>query len=271
MASLASAADGRRDCECESPVAECLTNHYALNLGPYTLHRGGLQIRVRCPVCGTGRVLVISAGRIDRVTWYCHHTPPCGGTDIRRALIKAGVPAGCVPAGDGTERDVVAEAIDAICAGGPPARTVLRVLAILRGYERWPDGHELVGLADDARISRATAYRSREAAPLASPWNTSTYTASANANGQTQVSAGESRNRERLTSETSLTMRHANVSPVRQETANANTRGPRGLAQPKRDAILGRHRRGESQRRIAAAVGVSVSTVNKVIGRAARG
>jgi hypothetical protein len=162
---------------CDLPVRECLAWHYAEHLAQAKLTNGGRSIRARCPVCdGDRRSLTISAGEHLRTVWHCFHKPPCDGSDIRRALLTAGVPSGCLPPGDGTERSR-ADIVAAVLRSGTRhdrANTILRAYAVLQGHTRWPRGRELERLAAEIDISRRDAYRAASAGPLLPPLTIST-------------------------------------------------------------------------------------------------
>lgn len=160
---------------CDAPVRECLEWHYAPHLaGAKYSNAGGGRIQARCPVCKSDRrALTVSAGDWRRTTWRCHNGPGgegCDGAEVRAALLRAGIPAGCVPRGDGVERSRAELAITILTSGNHEhAAARLAALAVLRGHTRWPRGHELEQLASDAGVSRGSAYEVARKLPLPSP------------------------------------------------------------------------------------------------------
>ena len=151
---------------CPDPIRQCLYEHIRPHLASADMENNGLRIRARCPLCDTPRTLTISAGEHGRATYNCfkRHDP----AELRAALIKAGVPSGCIPLSKSTDT-TIAQAIAAAIQQGTRAnraRTLLRAYLIAQGHVRWQAGGELVKLAAECDVSRPEAYAAKKSGPL---------------------------------------------------------------------------------------------------------
>lgn len=152
---------------CLDPIRQCLYEHIRPHLASADVENDGNRIRARCPACGTSRTLTISAGQHGRATYNCfnHH---CDPAELRAALIKAGVPSGCIPLSKSTDTTIAQTIAAAIQQGtrANRARTLLRVYLIAQGHVRWPKGTELEKLAAECGVSKAEAYGAKKSGPL---------------------------------------------------------------------------------------------------------
>ena len=149
---------------CDFDSAEdCIAAHIAPRVDAQRSPTDKRQWYGRCPLHpSAGRKLSIRIGDHQRIVWQCWKG--CAAADVKRALLRAGVSARCVPwKPAGSELDVerlrdledMATEIEKIIAGGD-AKNVQR-LRLLIGMQLWEcDRHEA---ARRLGISQATAYR----------------------------------------------------------------------------------------------------------------
>lgn len=104
--------------------------------------------------------LSVSIGGSGRVIWHCF--AGCDGEQARAALIRAGVPAGCLrrAADDAAGFEDVMNWL--VFGADSHAHKVLRLAAYLRGFGYdLPGGAELRALAEDCGVSLREAYKAR--------------------------------------------------------------------------------------------------------------
>jgi hypothetical protein len=123
------------------------------------------QYSARCPAHDDQRAS-LSVGIGERgILWHCHRG--CSDADVRAALVRRGVPDGCLRrvAGQRAEDELVS-ALTAILESerSGPARD-LRMAAVVWNRGKIPRGAELEALAARARLSRSTAYRATLTGP----------------------------------------------------------------------------------------------------------
>lgn len=121
--------------------------------------------------CHDDRTHSLSVSVLDgrRISWNCFACKERLGNEkaqkaTRNALIQAKVPAICLPQ---TAPDAHAdlEAIRAVIFGKDShAYKVLKVAALLSGYEGLPEGDALEEVADDCRVGHSSAYEARRRA-----------------------------------------------------------------------------------------------------------
>jgi hypothetical protein len=215
---------------CTDPVRQCIAWHYQSKIGG-VIEKDG-RLRATCPSCHARRAFTARPGDYARLVWWCWNCGEDHREALRRALYLARIPARCI--GDGTE-ETPAGLLAAIILTSPSidaARLKLEVLA--RGQTEWPKGKALRELAESLGISRATAYRAKEA-PVIPPGTACTNQISADLVKYLQVSpawrAAEavSPMRQSLTDETEIgPSRQRKVSPMRQrgQSAAASRKSP---------------------------------------------
>jgi hypothetical protein len=152
---------------CEAAnAAECLSDHILPHIRDAKLSRDKLSLRGLAP-CHVDLNPSLSIGmRRERIVWNCFACTERLGKDqaqrvTRNALIKARVPERCLPL---PAREAVAELEDvrAIATGkGTYAQRILRIVALLDGYDDLPHGQELETLAEACGMSRRSAFDAR--------------------------------------------------------------------------------------------------------------
>jgi hypothetical protein len=154
-------------------AAECLSDHILPHIRGAVLARDKQSLRGLAPChLDTDPSLSISVRR-GRIVWNCFAcVKRLGSVDqaqrlTRNALIKdCRVPERCLPL---AAREAVAELEDvrAIATGkGTYAQRVLRIIALLEGYDGLPNGQELETLAEAVGMSRSKAFEARSAFTL---------------------------------------------------------------------------------------------------------
>jgi hypothetical protein len=149
---------------CNEPAEMCLGDHIAQHLEQARQVRHG-QWSALCPAHGDSNAsLSIGVGHPRRIVWQCQ--AGCNWIDVRTAMIRRGVPDGCLPCGreQRTEDELIALLLP-IVKEGPSTLTHLRIAAIAKGLGALPrGGTELAELAAMANVPRSTAYRAVERA-----------------------------------------------------------------------------------------------------------
>ena len=160
---------------CDAPPRECLAWHILPRLDSGRMNEAGTSVRALCPAHDDREhSFGISLGDPQRITWKCF--AGCSRARIRAVLVERGVPSGCLPLVTREKEDVLDLIRQIVTSDTPDHGGVrLRVLAALEGYTGLPRGGELDRLAVAARVNRATAYRTRKAAPQVKGDNPSSY------------------------------------------------------------------------------------------------
>jgi hypothetical protein len=148
-------------------AAECLSDHILPRVRDAKLSRDKLSLRGLAPChADTDPSLSVSVRR-GRIVWNCFACSKRLGIEqgqrvTRNALIKTrGVPERCLPL---AAREAVAglEEVRAIATGkGTYGERILRIVALLDGYEGLPHGQELETLAESVGMSRRSAFDAR--------------------------------------------------------------------------------------------------------------
>ncbi len=117
--------------------------------------------KARCPSCGRRSLTVEPGSRGARIYFRCWGTGGCDWLEVRAAMVRGGVPDGCLPVRR-TQRteDELAATLTAILEGdGDPAERLVVIAVVLWNGGMLPRGAALEALARRARLSPATAYR----------------------------------------------------------------------------------------------------------------
>jgi hypothetical protein len=115
----------------------------------------------------TSRSLTVSTGTTGRVIFICFACTKRLGKEAaqeetRNALIKAGVPAHCLRRPSDSAAKFEATVDDIVFGSASHAHKVLRLAALLRGYDRdLPRGAELRDLTGECGVSLREAYKAR--------------------------------------------------------------------------------------------------------------
>jgi hypothetical protein len=146
---------------CDAPGRQCYTEHVFPRLDS-PKPKDDYSTRARCPChADTDPSLSVSVGRNDRVVWQCF--AGCNPLAIRAALIRSGVPPGCLIVARPVQDDVVTQIIKLYEAGLSHAELRWRVWSVLSGYEgKLPPKRRYVGgrrkFAADAGVGRTELY-----------------------------------------------------------------------------------------------------------------
>jgi hypothetical protein len=153
-------------------AVECLSDHIRPHIRGAALARDKQSLRGLAPCHHDTEPSLSISVRRDRIVWNCFACLKRLGKEesqrvIRNALIKEyRVPERCLPL---PAREAVAELDDvrAIATGkGTYAQRVLRIIALLEGYDGLPNGQELETLAEAVGMSRSKAFEARSAFTL---------------------------------------------------------------------------------------------------------
>jgi hypothetical protein len=147
---------------CDLLSEDCIAEHIAPLLGGRCVSAAE-QWSAFCPAHADRqkRSLRIVKGDRQRIVWMCH--AGCSASAVKTAMLKLGIPAGCItwrPAEeardvDGTRNaDIVAEITKLIVDQPPAAEFMIRVTELIHGV----DGRTAAKIAG---ISQATYYRHR--------------------------------------------------------------------------------------------------------------
>jgi hypothetical protein len=197
---------------CDVDVRECLWAHIKPRLAGPRISKDGLEIRARCPVCGSHDTLSINAnGTRARLAWHCYNAACGDQAAIRRALADSGVPRWCLPE---VKRDRQTMALQVLEESGDrrPAQTRLRVYLILRGRTHWPRGADLEAYAARVGVSRSEAFKAKLAGALLPPPRTT----STDHTGNGPVKSGEFSEAGELVRISEVVRPRRQVSPRRQ-------------------------------------------------------
>lgn len=148
---------------CPDDPAWCLVDHIRPHVAGWA--RSGdrpNQYRSLCPVRDHGDThpsLAIGIGDRGYIVWNCFKG--CDQADIRAALVRLGVPDGCLRRVEGQRtEDELVSALTKILENEPPGPgRELLIAATVWGRGMVPRGNELEQLAHRAGITRTTAYR----------------------------------------------------------------------------------------------------------------
>jgi hypothetical protein len=152
---------GRCAVTCPEPAEFCLGDHVRPHLDRCSPSGGKPgQYRARCPAHDDRKAsMSIVVGDRARIVWHCH--AGCPETDVRAALVRAGVPDGCLRPlrAQRTEDALVAALTTLLETERPGPRRDLLVAAVLWNGCRLPRGRDLVALGARAGLSRRAVYR----------------------------------------------------------------------------------------------------------------
>ena len=148
---------------CAEPAEFCLGDHIRPRLDGW--HANGSKpghAKARCPACGRQSLALRPGDKGARIVWYCH--VGCDWHDVRTAMIRRGVPDGCLPTrrAQRTEDELMSR-LAAIFDSQDydPAVYLLLIGAEVFNDGRMPHGHDLEALADRIGMSCSSAYRAR--------------------------------------------------------------------------------------------------------------
>jgi len=155
---------------CPFDPPRCLAEHIRPALKHWTDRPDSTWYGAACPAHNDHKnSFSIRAGTHDRITYRCYKN--CTRADIRTALIRAGVPAGCLPPirrrtktrlatePAAPDPDITTTIGKILESGRPHPERLLEIAVLLWHSGQVPAGLELQVLADRVGISRATAYR----------------------------------------------------------------------------------------------------------------
>jgi hypothetical protein len=118
----------------------------------------------------TTRSLSVSVGDRRAIIWNCFACRERLGNDMaqirtRSALIRAGVPARCLPMTRTQSEGIVDQVRDIIHGDGGLPDRMFRLAVLLECGGEMPSGGELKDVAEWAGVSGRAAYRSRQSPP----------------------------------------------------------------------------------------------------------
>ena len=148
---------------CDDDPRFCLGDHIRPHLeGWSSSGPRSHEYQACCPVrthADRHPSLSVGIGDRRRIVWCCH--AGCSEADVRAALVRAGVPDGCLPRvrAQRTEDELVT-ALTVILEQQPPGPLRDLLIATLLWHRgKLPRGRELVALGKRAGLSRRTTYR----------------------------------------------------------------------------------------------------------------
>lgn len=152
---------------CDWPADECLHDHIRPHLRDPRV-AGPSSYRALAP-CHNDTAPSLSVSILDgRVVWNCFTCRDRLGNEAaqkatRNALIRSGAPAPCLPQPK-ADAEAQLETIREIGTGKDShAHKVLRIMALLGGWDDLPAGDALEALAESCGVSTREAYRARRA------------------------------------------------------------------------------------------------------------
>jgi hypothetical protein len=143
-------------------AAQCLQDHFLPRLRLPKLSSDGKSIRALSP-CHADHEPSLSVGIKDGLVLVNCFATRCTSKSTRRALIRLGISPACLPRSEADERDAEAEQLDILRSEMSAHHKVLRLAAMLAGYDDLPKGDALAELAESVGVSRREAFRARAA------------------------------------------------------------------------------------------------------------
>jgi hypothetical protein len=152
---------------CDVPRRQCFFHHCLGHLRSPRLQKDPAgkaldSARDFCPAHNDReRSLSVSVGERARIIWHCH--AGCDPLAVRAALIRGGIPAGCLPIPKADEDNVVDQITALYAKGLSPPELRWRTYSVVQGFHGempprrgYPGGRR--GFARDAGVSPADLY-----------------------------------------------------------------------------------------------------------------
>ncbi len=152
---------------CGLSPAYCLTDHVVPALGGVKPLNASGEIRALCPAHGDRDPSLTLGVRNGRIVWHCFRK--CPQETIRTAMIRAGVPPGCLPRPRRDPTAVLEEIVTLACKDMNPVEMRLRITELAAGISR-KQAAELLGLSRASRFRyQCQSHRETKAQVRATP------------------------------------------------------------------------------------------------------
>lgn len=144
----------------------CIDLHVFPRLNAPKRAPGGYRALAPCHNDTAQSLSVTWDARNQRIIWNCFSCKQRFGDDVaqvvtRNALIRAGVSARCLPQPKNDAEAQLQAVREILGSKGKPAVRLLRIAAVLDGWDQLPRGDDLEALAESCLVSERTAYEAR--------------------------------------------------------------------------------------------------------------